>query len=192
MKERLKREVMRKSFHMTGVTVPIAYLLFGKDLALLYSSIALLAFVFLEFIRIRVHSLFPLAKTADIIERKWEKNTVAASVYFCVAAVISVFFLDQNAVIVGLTAGLLSDTAAALVGVGWGKHELRPGKTLEGTVAGIIAASLVAFFLNSNYATVIAIGLIFLAFDLLDLGVDDNFTTPLAMVLAVHLLEGLL
>lgn len=190
MKERFKREVMRKTFHMTGITVPIAYVLFGKDLALFYSSVALLAFVILEFIRIRAHSLFPLAKTADIIERKVEKNTVAASVYFCLAAVISIFFLDQKSVIIGLSAGLLSDTGAALAGVGLGKHEIRQGKTVEGTVAGILVASLVAFLLNANYATVVAVGLIFLIFDLLELGIDDNFTTPLIMVLVTYLLEG--
>ena len=82
MKERLKRELMRKTFHMSGVTVPLVYALFGRELAILYTSAALIAFVMLEFVRTRAHSLFPMVKTADLIARQSEKNALAAYVYF--------------------------------------------------------------------------------------------------------------
>ena len=82
MQERLKREISRKALHNTGITVPIAYFFFGRDLVLLYTSMALLVFLGLEFIRIRANKLFPLERTAAYIQRKGEKNALAATVYF--------------------------------------------------------------------------------------------------------------
>jgi len=194
MKERLKHEIGRKAFHLLGITVPIAYFLFGKYPALLYASLALLGFVFLEFIRVRAHSFFPISmsKAADFMERKSERTTVAATVYFCVAAVISIFFLNEKSVIIGLSAGLLSDTAAALFGVGLGKHPFSPGKTIEGTLAGMVVAAATAFLLSSGIVTAVALALVFLVFDAVELGIDDNFTIPLFMVLAAYFFEAIL
>ncbi|MBM5804777.1 MAG: hypothetical protein FJZ49_01720 [Candidatus Verstraetearchaeota archaeon] len=192
MKERFKRELMRKTFHMSGVTVPLVYVLFGRELAILYTSAALIAFVMLEFVRTRAHSLFPMVKTADLIARQSEKNALAAYVYFCIAAVVSIFFMSRSAVIVGLTAALASDAVAAVVGVGVGMHQIKPKKTVEGTSAGFLTSMALAYLLNCNFVTVIAVGLVFLIFDLVELGIDDNFTIPLAMVIIVQVVEAIL
>jgi len=192
MKERFKRELMRKTFHMSGVTVPLVYVFFGRDVAILYTSAALIAFIMLEFVRIRAHSLFPLVKTADLIARQTEKNALAAYVYFCIAAVVSIFFMSRGAVTVGLTTALASDAIAAVVGVGIGRHQIKPNKTIEGTSAGLLAAMYIAYLLHCNFVTVIAVGLIFLIFDLMEFGIDDNFTTPLAMVIVVQIIEAIL
>jgi dolichol kinase len=192
MKERLKRELMRKTFHMSGVTVPLVYVLFGRELAILYTSAALIAFVMLEFVRTRAHSLFPMVKTADLIAKQSEKNALAAYVYFCIAAVVSIFFMSRLAVIVGLTAALASDAVAAVVGVGVGRHQIKHKKTVEGTSAGFLTSMVVAYLLNCNFVTVIAVGLVFLTFDLVELGIDDNFTIPLGMVIIVQVIEAIL
>jgi dolichol kinase len=192
MQERLRREIYRKALHITGITVPIVYLIFGRDPALLYTSIALLIFLTLEFIRIRANRLFPLERTAEYIQRKGEKNSLAAPVYFCVAAIVSIFFFSESAVIVGLTAALLSDTAAALVGTGIGRRQIRKNKTLEGSIAGVVVAMAIGLVFNAGFAVMFALGVAFLIFDLVDLGIDDNLTTPLAMVAVVQILEVLL
>jgi dolichol kinase len=133
-----------------------------------------------------------MAKTADLIERKSEKSTVAATVYFCIAAIVAIFFLEEKSVIIGLTAGLLSDSAAALVGVGIGSHASSHGKTWEGTIAGFFVAVLVPFILKANFATVLGVGLVFLVLDLFELGIDDNFTAPLLMVIVAYVFGAFL
>jgi dolichol kinase len=192
MKERFRRELIRKTFHLTAISVPLFYVVFGRDIVILYTAASLLFFVILEFIRVRAHSIFPLSKTADLIQRQGEKNSIAASIYFCVAALGTLFFLDERAVVVGLSAALIGDAAAALVGTGIGKHNIKSGKTVEGTLAGILVASLVAYLLNSNLATIFAVGIVFLVFDLVDFRFDDNFTLPLATAIVVQVLEALL
>jgi len=191
MQDKLRREISRKALHLTGITVPIVYYFFGREFALLYTSAALLVFLGMEFIRIRANKLFPLERTAEYIQRKGERNALAASVYFCVAAIATIFFFDERSVIIGLSVALLSDMAAALVGIGVGKHRIVEEKTLEGSIAGIAMAMGVAFLLNAGIVTILALGAVFLALDLVELGIDDNFTIPLAMVAVVYLIEVL-
>jgi len=192
MNARFKQELVRKTFHLSGITVPIAYLFFGRYAAILYTSAALLAFLLLEFIRIRAHSLFPLVKTADIVQRPKEKTAIAAYVYFCMAAVVSIYFLSMNAVVVGLSAALIGDAAAAVVGVKFGKHKVTSNKSIEGSVAGLITVIMIAYVLNCNPVVIIALGLVFLFFDLIELGIDDNFTTPLVMAVVAQTLGAIL
>jgi dolichol kinase len=192
MKERFKRELVRKTFHLTAISVPLVYVVFSRDIAILYTALSLLFFVMLEFIRVRAHSIFPLGKTADLIQRQGEKNSIAASIYFCVAALGVLFFFGERAVVVGLSAALIGDAAAALAGTGMGKHKIKKGKTVEGTLAGIIMVTLVAYLLNSNFITIFALGIVFLVFDLVDFRFDDNFTLPLATAIVVQVLEVLL
>jgi dolichol kinase len=191
MRERLKREISRKALHNTGITVPIVYFFFGRDVVLFYTSIALLVFLALEFIRIRANKLFPLERTAEYIQRKGEKNALAATVYFCVAAIAAIFFFGERAVIIGLSVAMISDTAAAIVGIGIGKRSIKKDKTLEGTIAGVAAAMAVALLLNARVEVILALGIVFLVLDLVDLGIDDNFTIPLIMVAVVQLVEVL-
>ncbi|MBC7113741.1 MAG: hypothetical protein H5T34_07020, partial [Candidatus Methanomethyliales bacterium] len=122
MREKFRKELIRKLFHLTGLTVSLVYMSLGKNYAIFYTSILLLSSIFLEFIRIRAHILFPLNKLADMISRHFEKTAVASYVYFCMAALIVVFFLSEKAVVVGLTAALLGDAISAVVGVGVGKY----------------------------------------------------------------------
>ena len=192
MKERLRHELVRKAFHLSGITVPLAYFYFGREIAILYTAIFLLFFVILEFVRVRAHSIFPFGKAVDFIERQSEKTSIAASIYFCIAALGALFFFGESAVVTGLCAALLGDAAAALVGVSLGTHMIKRGKTLEGTLAGIVISALVAYLLNPNFVTIIGVGFIFLIFDLVDFRIDDNFTLPLAMVMIIQLVEWLL
>lgn len=177
---------------MTGITVPIAYFFFGRDLVLLYTSAALLVFLSMEFVRIRTNKFFPLERTAEYIQRKGERNALAATVYFCMAAIASIFFFGQGAVVIGLSVALISDTAAALVGIGVGRHRIMKDKTLEGTVAGVSVAMITAMLLGGGAVVTLALGAVFLLLDLVDLGIDDNLSIPLVMVATVQVLGMLL
>ncbi len=192
MRAKLKNEIIRKVFHVSGITVPLVYFYIGRDYAILYTSAALLGFIVLELVRTRAHSLFPLRRTADLIERQKEKTAIAAYIYFSIAAVLCLYFFEAVPVIVGLSAALLGDAAAAVIGIWLGRHKLKSGKSLEGSAAGVAVVIAIAYALNCNPATIVVSGLVFLIIDLVELGIDDNFTAPLAMVVAVQLFEAIL
>ncbi|MCX8169552.1 MAG: hypothetical protein N3D72_00505, partial [Candidatus Methanomethyliaceae archaeon] len=86
MREDLKRELLRKSLHIIGITIPIVYLILGKDFTILYISLLIISSIFIEFLRIRAPILFPINKAIESISRKYEKTALASYVYFFMAA----------------------------------------------------------------------------------------------------------
>ncbi len=191
MRERFKKEVVRKLLHLTGITIPLVYILFGKNYAIFFTSSLLLVSILLEFIRIRSHTLFPMNKIADMISRHFEKTAVASYVYFCMAALIVVFFMSEKTVIVGLTSALFGDAISAIIGVGIGKRTIK-NKTIEGSIAGITTVVMISYLLSEKIIISIMLGLGFMIFDLVNFGFDDNFVLPTGMSVIFNLLEGLL
>lgn len=190
MRERFRKEVVRKLFHLTGVTIPLFYVLLSKDFAIFYTATLLLASIFLEFIRIRAHILFPMNKILDMISRQFETTAIASYVYFCMAALIIVFFLSESAAIVGLMVALFGDAFSAIIGVRFGKHKIKD-KTVEGEIAGIITVFIIAYLLTKNIIISIILGFVFMIFDLVNFGFDDNFVLPMSMSVIFNFLEVL-
>lgn len=187
MRAEFKKELIRKMIHLTGISVPIVYYFFGRDLTILYTAAALLLFVILEFVRVRAYSIFPLSRMVGKIQRTKERNSMAANVYFCVAAVVSIYFFKEPSAIIGLSAALISDAVAALVGSGVGGHRLKSGKSLKGTVAGAFSAIAISVALGANLITAAILGIIFCLIDLNNFGFDDNFVLPLLMTIVVEI-----
>ena len=191
MREKFRKELIRKLFHITGLTVPLVYIMLGKNYAIFYASTLLLVSIFLEFIRIRAHVLFPMNKLADMISRHFEKTTLASYVYFCMAALIVVFFMSEKTVVVALTAALLGDAISAVAGIGIGKHKVK-GKTIEGGVLGIITVFIISYVLSKELIISIILGIVFMVLDLVNIGFDDNFVLPVGISIIFYLLEGVL
>lgn len=187
MREELRKELIRKTIHLTGISVPLFYNFFDRDLTILFAAIALLLFVVLEYVRVRAHLLFPLPRMASLIQRMKERTAIAANVYFCVAAVVSIYFFKEFSVVVGLSTALLSDAAAAIIGTGAGRHRLKNGKSLEGTAAGAFSAFIISSLLGASLTISIVLGLVFCLIDLIDFGFDDNFIMPLLMAAVVEI-----
>ncbi|MEJ5292091.1 MAG: hypothetical protein WHS82_00675 [Candidatus Methanosuratincola sp.] len=191
MREGLRKELVRKTIHLTGISVPLFYHFFDKDFTLLYTATALLLFVLLEYVRVRAYSLFPMPRMVSLVQRMKEKTAIAANVYFCVAAVVSIYFFKEFSVVIGLSTALLSDAAAAVIGTGIGRHRLKSAKTLEGTVAGAFSAFFIPLLSGTGPIISILLGMVFCIIDLIDLGFDDNFIMPLLMVILVEIGGGL-
>lgn len=191
MREKFRKELIRKLFHLTGLTIPLVYTIFGKDYAIFFTSILLLSSIFLEFVRIRAHALFPMNKVADMISRSFEKTALASYVYFCMAALMIVFFMPEKTVIVGLTCALIGDAVSAIVGVGAGKRRIKD-KTLEGNMAGFISVVIISYLLSEKLFNSIIIGAVFALLDIINIGFDDNFVLPIGMCSIFYLIEGIL
>ncbi|MDI9643772.1 MAG: hypothetical protein QFX35_00970 [Candidatus Verstraetearchaeota archaeon] len=130
-------------------------------------------------------------RTVNAIQRQREKTAMAANVYFCVAAVISIYFMSGPASIIGLGTALVSDAVAAIVGTGLGRHLLKKGKSLEGSSGGALSSIFISYIMGADPVTALALGGIFLFVDLNDFGFDDNFTMPLLMAVTVELMRAL-
>lgn len=191
MRESIKKEILRKSLHIIGITIPVSYLFFGKNFTILYVSLLIIASIFIELLRIRAPVLFPINKVIESISRKYEKTALASYVYFFMAALLVTFFLSMKAVIIGLTSALLSDATAAILGRAFGKHSIRD-KTLEGNLTGMVTVVIIILLLTNNPLISIAMGFCFSILDLIDFKFDDNFVIPFGMSLVYEFLEMVL
>jgi len=83
-----------------------------------------------------------------------------------------------------------ADCAAGLIGKFAGKHRPRflAGKSIEGTLAGFIAAALAGFFVSGDIMIAGVAGIISILVDIIPLGDFDNLILPLAVGLASSVL----
>ncbi|MCS7097562.1 MAG: hypothetical protein NZ922_01070 [Candidatus Methanomethyliaceae archaeon] len=191
MREDLKRELLRKSLHIIGISIPMVYLFFERDFTILYISLLIISSIFIELLRIRAPILFPINKVIEGISRKYEKTALASYVYFFMAALVVTFLFSMEAVIIGLTTALVGDAMAAILGRIIGKHNIR-NKTIEGNLTGMITVIVISFPLTKNLIISIMLGVCFSILDLIDFRFDDNFVLPFGMSLMYELLEAIL
>lgn len=140
-----RRELARKAIHLTSVAVPVA-LASGMSSRVAASLLAVLAVIAL---------LVELARRASravarLFERMFapllrahETRALTGATWLLASMCAAVALLPRDAAIAASWAAAVGDTAAALVGMRFGRHRsARDGKSLEGSAA-CAAATLV-------------------------------------------------
>ncbi|ASA78515.1 diacylglycerol/polyprenol kinase family protein [Thermococcus sp. 5-4] len=209
----MKSELKRKSLHLTGLLVPVSYLLFGRDLTLTLIGLAFFIFVVLEPFRIIeelrdnikrrlkiyvdndvMERMEVLEKQIDEITRSHERYRVAAHIYFAAAAFIVVYFFPAEIAIGAITVATVGDALAAIIGKSLGRHRFSNGKSLEGSLAYFISGVLILYPLVGPLLAVIG-SLTGALVELYGLPpgsnpanqLDDNFSNQLAIAIALYL-----
>lgn len=201
----MKSELKRKSLHLTGLLVPVSYLLFGRDLTLIFIGLAFFIFIVLEPFRIIeelrdnikrrlkiyvdndvMERMEVLEKQIDEITRSHERYRVAAHIYFAVAAFTVVYFFPAEIAIGSITVATVGDALAAIVGKSLGRHRFSNGKSLEGSLAYFLVGVAILWPLVGFLPAMIGSIAGTLA-EFYNLPPDDNFSNQLAVALAVYL-----
>ena len=119
-----------------------------------------------------------------------EHFRVNSATWFATALVLLAAFATRPGMMAGLAVLGVADPLAALVGRRWGKHMIRTGRSLEGTLAffasGTVAAVVGLALIGAGSAgTIVALGAL-AAFagaiaELVTRKLDDNLTIPLVV-----------
>jgi len=198
----IKSELKRKALHLTGLTVPLIYLIFGQKVAIGFVAFALIIFLILEPFRIveelrdkvkrklgiyvRDEVIALVERELDAISREHERHSIGAHIYFTVGALIIVCFFPRDIAIGAITVATLGDAIAAIVGKPFGKHRFKNGKSIEGSLAYFLSAFLILFLLiDIPHAFVGALAGTLAEF--YELPPDDNFSNQLAVAFAIYL-----
>lgn len=197
------REVKRKSLHVFGLTVILAYWYFDKVVAIFFISGSLLASILMEVARLRSYALYPFKAVVEAVTRPHEVRALAAHVYFFAGALITTFICSKEATITAIGASIIGDASAAIVGTLIGRHKwfFNPRKSVEGSIACFITSLLSSFLLTQAiyvyrfdllalYA--ISTALTMTLTDALRLPVNDNFLAPIAVGLILTIMEAVL
>jgi dolichol kinase len=187
-----KQELIRKTFHMVGLIIPVGYFFSDKPLML---SVLIPATLIVTIIDLGKNRYPLLARIyfglfgAILREHERSKKGLSGSTPMFIASVICILIMPKAIAITAISTLIISDTCAALIGRKWGKHPFI-GKSVEGTIAFMISAwAVVAIVGTASEA-----GFVFVASGIIASPItavievlsgtwklDDNFTIPLSM-----------
>ncbi|ASJ08242.1 phosphatidate cytidylyltransferase [Thermococcus siculi] len=205
----MKRELKRKSLHLTGLSVPLSYYLFGRELTLTFIALAFFIFVILEPFRIieelrdnikrrlRIYvdndvfeRVEAIEKHINEITREHERYRVAAHVYFAAASFIVVYFFPMEVAVGAITVATVGDALAAIIGKSFGRHRFSNGKSLEGSLAYFLSGVAILWPLVGLPLAIVG-SLAGMIAEFYNLPPDDNFSNQLAIALVIYLVDVL-
>lgn len=174
-------EIKRKTVHLATLIIPIGYR-FTSDTAILTFLIPFfllyLAVDLLRHFHQGIASLFRRHFFGRVL-RDEEGPTLMGSTYFLFASILTILIFPKPIAIASLLILILSDTAAALIGKGFGKVPIFR-KTLEGSLAFFVSSLLIVWIypgLDRLSGSVAALGATVI--EALPIPLDDNLTIPL-------------
>ncbi len=174
-------EVKRKLVHLATLVIPVGYGLTSRETVLTFLiplSLGLLGVDLLRRYHSGLASLFRRFFIGRVLREK-EEHTLIGSTYFLLSSCLTLLLFPKTIAIVSLLILILSDTCAALVGKGIGRHSIFQ-KTIEGSLAFLVSALLIVWMypgVNRFAGSLAAAGATVI--ELLPTRVDDNFTIPL-------------
>lgn len=177
----LKKEILRKFFHLMEVPAVLVYSLIRHFWSEQAAAIALTALLLLlleiEYIRLEVKPKLPRVLN---VFRARERNNVTSMVFFVAATIISFGTFDYDIALLALLLTVFGDLVSALVGIKFGRHILVGKKTWEGFLAGLVMNIIVGFLVIPSLPVVfIPMALVASLVEVLTNKLDDNITVPL-------------
>ena len=192
-------ELLRKSIHLTSLSIPIVYYFIPRDSALIILGIMTAFALFLDLGRYLSPSIGKVFyKIFGFLLRKHEidheKRNLNGATYVLLSAFICVLLFPKVIVITAFAILIISDTLAALIGRRFGKHKFL-FKSLEGTLAFFISGIIVVLlspkieYLISEYMIGIASAAFGAIIENVSFGLaDDNLVIPISIGAAMWLL----
>ena len=178
----LKAELARKSIHILVALVPSLAAINLSNTALLLMG-GVLFYTWAESMRFLGFTLPVISSVTEAVLRKREQGRFALGpVTLGLGALLSLLIFPPNVATAAIYALAFGDSAAGLIGRFLGR--IRPaflaGKSLEGSLACFVFASLAGFLVFREWKIALAVGLGSMLADALPVKDFDNLLLPLA------------
>ncbi len=192
-------ELVRKLIHLFSLSIPIIYFFVSRNDGILILSILTFIALLLDLARYLSTAVGKIFyRIFGFLLRKHEldtrKKNLNGATYVLISALISIILFPKILFITAFSILIISDSMAALIGRKFGKHKLF-SKSLEGTLAFFISASIVVFLTPKvNYVPMeYLIGIIAAAVGAIVENVsfgfaDDNLAIPISIGFTMWLL----
>lgn len=172
MGEKVRKEVIRKSIHISGILYIPSIIYFGKDLTSLGVITMTIAAILFEMARKR-------RKTAiDVLLREYERKRIPGYIYTGVAFSIITPFFSINACIISAIAAFAGDGISGIM------KRVKPHLSIPSFV---ITSFLISLLMPVNQLFSLASIIIASFFD--GKRWEDNFTIPITAALSYEVLR---
>ena len=182
-------ELLRKSIHLSGLTLPVIYLFLDKPTMLVIIGILTGIALAVELVKWLSPDFgaFFFRIFAPLLRKHERKGAVTGATYYLMSAFLCIFLFAKTLAIVCIFFMVLGDMAAALVGKKWGRTKLLGSKSLEGSAACFIVCVAIALVQLNPIIAVIG-ALVATIVELIPVPIDDNLTVPLISGAVMHFL----
>jgi len=193
----MRQELFRKTIHLSANSlIPLAYLFLNipKIWMAILIGIASVVFVMIDIRRTRngwLSKIFAKLFNSMLRSHELEGKLTGAS-YVLIGSFISIAIFPKEIAVLALLFTAIGDTAAALYGRKFGKLRIW-NKTLEGSIAGLIACVIIALFFP-QIPNIIKFSGAFAAMfiELLPINIDDNLRIPLFSGIVMYIISNLI
>jgi dolichol kinase len=200
---RYRDEVVRKLIHLCSLSIPIIYYFIPQITAAIILAGFTLFAILLDVSRYMspqlgkyFNRMFGFMLRKHELDKK--KKNLNGATYVFISALLSVIIFPKVLFLTAFPILIISDSTAALIGRKWGKHKFL-AKSLEGTLAFFVSASIVVLFtpkLNGSF-TEYMIGIMAAAVGAIVENIshgyaDDNLSIPISVGFTMWLLYLLL
>ena len=122
------------------------------------------------------------------IMRKHEKSRVTGGLYMIIATIIVFSVFDFKIALVALLLTVFGDLTSAIIGIRFGRHRIKNGKSWEGFIGGLIINIIVALIFLFEYPLIaLTMALVASFVELTTYKLDDNLTVPLSSAFFGHI-----
>lgn len=186
--KKLRREILRKMFHLYQLPMIIGYVFlryyFSERIAVFAIVAILMLILEFEFLRLEWNVDFIIPKK---LLRPHERKNVSGMLFVALSTIVVFTVFDFRIAIVAMLMTVFGDLASALIGIKYGKHKLKTGKSWEGFAGGLVMNLLVATVFLWQYPLIL-LGMAIVAsiVELLTYKLDDNLTVPIFSAFAGH------
>jgi len=177
-----KAERGRKAIHYTAVLIPLIYYFFlEKGPAVIILLILSVCMLIAEALRMTVPSCRSLYVRlfGDMTRPHEHANHLTGATYLFIGSLLVVYLFPKDIATIAMLFILVGDPTACLVGMAFGKIKLSRSKTLEGTLAFIIACMIATWWIPGVPIYVKLIGAVAAGgLELTSWRLDDNLIIP--------------
>jgi len=191
----LRVEIPRKLFHLGATLLLLIPLyLFGRFGVAVVCGLLLIILVPVAYGGIRNRLTAPFWSAIDRLEREENMEILPGKQAFALAGgmLIASLLFDEGTLAVCITTTAVYDGFATIIGLKFGRHKLPTGKSVEGTLGGIVLNTVFLLpFTELGYAVLISLfaGFVENLASWKRWYLDDNFLLPLFVGAFVKLLN---
>jgi len=187
-------ELARKAIHYTASLIPVLYyFVFNRTITLIVLGACSAIFVIAELLRMSYPRLYRLyLKIFGFMIRHHERREkFTGATFVFLGSFLTVFLFPKEVAVIALLFLTIGDPTACLIGLAIGKHKLIGEKTVEGSLAFIMAGLIATSWISTvPFATKIAGVILAGLIELIPWRIDDNLMIPLLSGTIMMILMG--